>query len=203
MPGSVLGGEATPGWENTMFHCLRPLGFILTWHDLRTQARVLSISYSSLQTGSFCLEIARRRCARCEQGGRYQLKTRCYLPIAAAVWLSSTCFSLIQGYCTSLIQDSLGSLYTSSQMSPAPALGNQGTAEQLRAGNMFPQRSGPSSQNHWHRGQWAPLDSNFDNGRRRGSVVVVASPPHREPWAPLPRPLSLTGDALLTLTAPV
>lgn len=47
-------------------------------------------------------------------------------------------FGVTWGCSTSLSQDSLGNLYTSSQVSPAPALGNQGAVEQRPAGRQAP-----------------------------------------------------------------
>lgn len=79
----------------------------------------------------------------------YQLKTELFLTGCACPTFFFG-FVPVWGCSTSLSQDSLGNLYTSSQISPAPALGNQGTIEQLQAGDQCPLRNGLSSQNRWH-----------------------------------------------------
>lgn len=149
MPGSVLGGEATPGWERYHVPLFKtPRLFILTEANwLETQARVPLVLSYSLQSGSFILKL--QGGGGLDVGREEDISWRQVLPTNCSCCLTFFfVFTASWGYCTSLIQDSLGSLYTSSQMSPAPALGNQGTTEQLRAGNEFPQRNGLSSQNH-------------------------------------------------------
>lgn len=103
------------------------------------------------------------------------------------------------GCSTSLSQDSLGNLYTSSQVSPAPALGNQGAIGQLCIGDKLPVRKGLSSQNPQRGAQQAPSEQRL--GQTEGAVVLpwVAA---RGAVGPLPSGHRLLKEAgLLTVTA--
>lgn len=201
MPGSVLGGGEgnSPDERDTMFTLFKtPRLFILAWQtDLRDTGQGASCPVLQPPDRLLHLEIA-RRCARCGQGGRYPVEDGCYLPIAAAVWLSS--LYLRQVGVLHFLDPRLLGAYTHPAKCPGSCIGKPrncwATARQamsfLRETAHLLRTTGTEASGHL----WS---NNFDKRKEAWFCSGCCQSSLTEPWAPLPRPLSLTGDALLTL----
>lgn len=96
---------------------------------------------------------------------------RCFQPTCCRCLAFFLEFTEIWGCSTSLSQASLGNLYTSSQRSPAPELGNQGLLGNWAAGPVFRDRPGCSES--W-RACRQPREQ-FLRGKGEASPTTLAS----------------------------
>lgn len=169
--------------------------------DLRDTGQGASCPVLQPPDGLLHLDIARRRCTRCGQGGTYQLKTG----VTYQLQLLSDFLLCIYGklgVLHFLDPRLLGQLIHIQPNVPSSCIGK-------------PRNRWATASRQWVSSEKRLIFSEpltqrpvgtfktvtLTNGRRRGSVAVVASPHSPRVLSSLPGPLPLTGDGLLALTA--